>query len=254
MPSQRNAVLLGIVIGLGAYVRPTLLPFPVVFGLLLLLHSGLTLKRTIALTTLAGCVAIVTISPWTVRNFLAMDDLVLTATNGGKTFYLGNGPGATGKHRRVDMSVFSDQSEMTVYREGFRKGVENILSDPVAWAQILPVKVWYLWRSDISSMAPYLLHERHQPLLGWLRVLGQTYYTVIVLAALVGLCTTSPLRYWRHPSVFLLILALVYWTLFHMMFHGQGRFHMPMVPVIVVLSIHLFPKIPFTFRGISSSK
>ena len=148
------------------------------------------------------------------------------------------------------MSVFSDQSEMTVYREGFRKGVENILSDPVAWAQILPVKVWYLWRSDISSMAPYLLPERHQPLLGWLRVIGQTYYTVIVLAALVGLCTTSPLRYWRHLPVFLLILTLVYWTLFHMMFHGQGRFHMLMVPVIVVLGIHLFPKIPFTFREI----
>ena len=253
-PSWRNAALLGVLIGLGVYVRPTLLLFPVVFGVLLLLHSELTLKRTIALTILAGCVVIVTISPWTVRNFLAMDDLVLTATNGGKTFYLGNGLGATGRHRRVDMSVFSDQSEMTVYREGYRKGVENILSDPVAWAQILPVKVWYLWRSDISSMAPYLLPERHQPLLGWLRVLGQTYYTVIVLAALVGLCTTSPLRYWRHSSMFLLILTLVYWTLFHMMFHGQGRFHMPMVPVIVVLGIHLFPKIPFTFRGIPSSK
>ena len=83
-----------MVVGLGVYVRPTLLLFPVVFGVLLLLHSGLTLKRTIALTFLTGCAVIVTISPWTVRNFLAMDSLVLTATNGGKTFYLGNGPGS----------------------------------------------------------------------------------------------------------------------------------------------------------------
>ena len=41
--------------------------------------------------------------------------------DGGKTFYNGNGPGATGTYRRLDMSVFSDSSEMTVYREGFRK-------------------------------------------------------------------------------------------------------------------------------------
>ena len=32
-----------------------------------------------------------------------------------------------------------------MYREGFSKGIENILSDPVAWSTILPVKVWYLW-------------------------------------------------------------------------------------------------------------
>ena len=173
---------------------------------------------------------------------MVMDSLILTATNGGKTFYLGNGPGATGKHRRVDMSVFSDRSEMTVYREGFRKGVEHIVSDPIAWASILPTKVWYLWRSDVNSMAPYLLPERHQSHLGWLRVTGQIYYAAIVLVTLVGLCTNTPLRYWRQPSTLLLILTLAYWTLFHMMFHGQGRFHMPMVPVIVVLAIHLFPK------------
>ena len=168
-----------------------------------------------------------------------MDDFVLTATNGGVNFYIGNGPGATGKYRRVYKSVFSDRSEMTVYREGLRKGIENILSDPVAWGTILPVKVWYLWRSDISSMAPYLLPEHHQSYLGWLRVLGQSYYTVIVIVVLVGLCTNNPVRYRRRPSTLLLILTLAYWSIFHMMLYGHGRFHMPVVPVMVVLGIHL---------------
>ena len=253
-PNWRKAVLLGIVIGLGVYVRPTLLFFPSVFGVLLLLHPMLSTKRAISLTILTVCVVIVTISPWTVRNYQAMDDFVLTATNGGITFYLGNGPGATGRHRLVDKSVFSDRSEMTVYREGFRKGIENIQSDPVAWSTILPVKVWYLWNSDFSSMAPYLLPEHYQSHLGWLRVLGQSYYTIIVIVALVGLCTNNPLRYWRRPSTLLLILTLGYWTLFHMMFHGQGRFHMPMVPVIVVLGIHLFPGIPYGNRRIASGR
>ena len=39
-----------------------------------------------------------------------------------------------------------------------------------------------------------------------------------------------------------------------LVFYGQGRFHMQVVPVIVVLSIHLFPNIPFTFRGTPGSK
>ena len=251
-PNWRTAISLGIVIGLGIYVRPTLLFFPSIFWVLLLLNSGLTPIRAISLTVLTGCIVIVTISPWTVRNLVVMDGLILTATNGGKTFYLGNGPGATGKHRRVDMSVFSDRFEMTVYREGFRKGVEHIVGDPIAWASILPTKVWYLWRSDVSSVAPYLLPARHQSHLGWLRVTGQSYYTAIVLVTLVGLCINNPLRYWRQPSTLLLILTLAYWTLFHMMFHGQGRFHMPMVPAIVVLAIHMFPKVSLGFRGLRS--
>ena len=45
VPSWRTAILLGIIIGLGIYVRPTLLFFPCVLGALLLLHSGLTPKR-----------------------------------------------------------------------------------------------------------------------------------------------------------------------------------------------------------------
>ena len=103
-------------------------------------------------------------------------------------------------------------------------------------------------------MAPYLLPEHYQSHLGWLRVLGQSYYTIIVVVALVGLCTNNPLRYWRQPSTLLLILTLAYWTLFHMVFHGQGRFHMPMVPVILVLGIHLFPRIPYGIRRIASGR
>ena len=63
-PTWRTAVLLGVVIGLGVYVRPTLLLFPFVFGVLLLINnSGLTTKGVMSLTILTVCVVIVTILP-----------------------------------------------------------------------------------------------------------------------------------------------------------------------------------------------
>ena len=80
-----------------------------------------------------------TLAPWAARDLVAMDAPIITSANGGLVFYLGNGPGATGKHRDIDYSVFSDDSEVNVYREGPRLGFEHILEEPVRWATVLPV-------------------------------------------------------------------------------------------------------------------
>ena len=250
-PNWRTAALLGVVIGLSIYIRPVLLLFPCVFGILLIVR-GLSVPKAIVLSGLAIFVALATISPWTVRNYIVMGEPVLTATNGGITFYVGNGPGATGKYRRIDRSIFSDSSEMTVYREGIQGGLKNIVNDPGTWLSILPTKFLTLWKSDISSIAPYVMPDRyHEYILRPSRWIAQLYYVILVLSAFIALLMMPKLHYWMRFPPLLILLTLAYWTGFHLMFHGQGRFHMPMVPVIVIMSVHLMYVTPIGRKGFS---
>ena len=100
-PNWKNAVLLGFIIGLSVYVRPILLLFPAVVGILLVIRRQGGLRTAAALAGMAMVVSLATILPWTVRNFLVMEEPVLTTTNGGYNFFVGNGPGATGENRRI---------------------------------------------------------------------------------------------------------------------------------------------------------
>ena len=238
-PNLKNAVLLGLVIGVGIYVRPILLPFPLAILVLLSVRGGVSVRSAVALACVTLLVSLVTISPWTVRNLVVMGQPVLTATNGGITFYKGNGPGAFGGHRSVDPSVFSDTSELTVYREGIRMGIEHIVDHPVQWLGILPRKFFHLWASDRYNMAPFIIPEHYLKFLPVLWVIAQLYWTIIVLAAGAAALTRSVREYWLRFPAILLPLTLVYWTAFHMMFHGEGRFHVQVIPVVVVMGAHL---------------
>ena len=110
------------------YVRPILLLFPAVVALLIMIRGSAGIRKSVGLAVITLLVSLLTISPWTARNYFAMDgNFVLTATNGGLTFYMANGPGATGEFRSVPEGTFSDSSEMTVYREGVQMGLRHIV-------------------------------------------------------------------------------------------------------------------------------
>ena len=241
-PRGKNAAFLGLVLGIAIYVRPILVLFPFVFALLLVRQQGVSSKRAVALACVTMVVLLATISPWTIRNLAVMGEPVLTATNGGITFYKGNGPGAFGGHRDVDRSVFSDTSELTLYREGIRLGIENIVGDPVGWIAIMPRKFFHLWASDRYNMAPFIIPERFRPLLPTLWVIAQLYWMAIVLSAAAALLTRLSGGYWLRFPTILFPLTLVYWTAFHMMFHGEGRFHAQVIPLVVIMGVHLLPK------------
>ena len=239
-PTWANAALFGLVLGVGLYVRPILLVFPVVAAALIAIRGEAGIRKAVGLAGLAAVVALLVISPWTIRNYFVMDGFVLTATNGGITFYLANGPGATGEFRAVPAGTFSDPSEMTIYREGVRKALGHMVSHPEQWVALLPVKFFHLWASDRYSIAPSIIPEAYRGMVPVLWVVAQVYWTLIVIGA-VGAAVSRPIMgYWlRFPAV-LFPLTLLYWNFFHLMFHGEGRFHIQMIPIVVIVAGHLF--------------
>ena len=241
-PDWRSAALFGAVIGVGVYVRPILLFFPVAAALLLLLRGGgadATPRRAAALATLSLLVAVALLMPWTARNYAVFNEPILTATNGGITFYLGNGPGATGEYRPITDARFAGWSELDWHREGYRLGLERIANHPGEWLAILPRKVFFTWASDRYNIGPGVMHERWRAAVPFLQIVAQVYWTLLALAAAAAVLT-RPLRgYWLRFPAALLLLTLAYWTAFHLMWHGEGRYHMQMVPLVAIAAAHL---------------
>ena len=228
-PSWKNAVFLGFLIGVGVYVRPVLLLFPCAVAVLLLLKwRGNYIRLAIGLAVVALSVSLITISPWTVRNFFALGGFVLTATNGGYNFYMGNGPGGTGMFRDVSDSFVEPKDDPLRYQKGYRLGIDYVINHQGEWLTTLPKKVFHLWVGDFYGL---LARKSGIALL--------FFWAVIVLTAASATIIRPFLGYWlRFPAV-LFPLTIVYWTIFHMMFFGLGRFHTQMIPLVVIMAAHL---------------
>ena len=260
-PTWQNAVLFGFLIGLSVYVRPILLLFPVAVGGMLLLRR-VGVARAARLSAVAMVVALLTLSPWAARNYVAMDAFVLTSTNAGHNFFVANGPYGNGKfagfyayclHCVMDISpsesaanpdprldpwyYYSETDQNTL---GYRRGIEHIVNHPDHWLSLLPRKIFHLWASDRYLMAHNAFPERYRPLVPLFWILAQSYWMLLVIGA-AGAAVSRPLvSYWLRSPAAVLPLALAYWAGVHLFSHGEGRYHMPMIPVVVIVAAHLF--------------
>ena len=240
-----NAVVLGLAVGISVYVRPILLFFPIAVVSLLIVCQVVPIKRALVLGAIAISVSFLVISPWSVRNYLALGEPILTASNGGVTFYNGNGPGATGKYRILDReAIFSDISEVGVNREGFQLTIKHLRTKPLEWLRIAPVKFFYLWGGDGFGMT--LVPNELKSVGSSLVILSHVYWATIAVAAIVTLALGLRQRYWLKPPASLLLTCLIYWTAFHLMVFGDGRFNMPMFPLVAMIAAHLLLK---TYRS-----
>ncbi|MEW6756041.1 MAG: hypothetical protein AB1505_34440, partial [Candidatus Latescibacterota bacterium] len=88
----RSAAAAGVVLGLGVLTRPVYLACVAgLVGAWLLFHPG----HRAAAGLMLACV-LLTVLPWTLRNWRVHGQPVLVSTNGGFNFWIGNNPLATG--------------------------------------------------------------------------------------------------------------------------------------------------------------
>ena len=169
-----------------------------------------------------------------------MGDPILIATNGGFNFYVGNGPGANGAYRGIDEPRTADFTELDWEREGYRLGLQHIVDNPAEWLSVLPRKFFHLWASDWAGVA-YSTLPRGYPanLITFPMMVAQIYWVSIALIAAVAVFSKPPRNYWLKFPAVLFPLTLIYWTIFHMMFFGTGRFHMQVIPLIAIVAIHV---------------
>jgi hypothetical protein len=196
---------------------------------------------TLARLAGVGALAALVVLPWTLRNWRVSGSPVLIASNAGVDFYIGHSSGADGSGRLVDDLVFrypdrpQAEAEAQINRDGFREGLAYAAKHPLREVTLSARKLWWLYRRDDEALKwndahgerPFLSHAARNALAG----LSDVYYWLVLGLAVAGV------RRWfslRDPVRLLLVSLVAYWTLVHVAFFADPRFHAPILPVLAL--------------------
>jgi len=234
----------GFVLGFASLIRGQALLLPLVL-VPFWLASGID-RRGIA----HGIVALglgmgIVVAPWSVRNAIELHEPVLIATNAGIDFWIGHHEAATGDfgptggdelvYRYPEMS--SPEREARVNNDGFREGLTYAVTHPKEELVLPFKKLFWLYYNDEEGLAWNEGHGGQEFLSSAareaLRLLSNVYYFAVLGIMALG----AP--FWfslRHPGRVLLVSLVLYWTLIHLVFFGDPRFHAPIMPVVALLA------------------
>lgn len=235
-----QSVVLGALLGILTLIKPTIVIFLLLLPILMR-RIDLPLRKLypIALGFL------LVLSPWLVRNYLTFDEFALSS-NGGINLLIGNNPGATGAYKYpIDTSdPRGATGEFETDREALRAAAGYIVSNPVASILNVAKKMARLFESEGGVLvmtfhdapdATVRYRTKYASLpLPWI-LLTNLYYFAIMLAAVFGYLSAERGTLW-----WIFLFVLISWLVVHAVFFGGGRFHFPLMPLMVAFAAQFF--------------
>jgi 4-amino-4-deoxy-L-arabinose transferase-like glycosyltransferase len=224
--SAADAAVAGAVIGLAVLNKPTILAYlPFVFVWMGIVWR-MEWRRGAAIVgaTLAAC--LVVIAPWTTRNYLRTDALVLVTTQGGWNLYEANNPhtgyplsrleeGARGWREEPGYAdPLRNLSPPEADRTGRRLAFEFIRDNPGTFARFAARKVRLFWSAY------------HHPV-------HQYSWTMIAALSCIGLVMTAAPAHRLLAPAYLLVLQT---ALVPVLFTSMPRFRAPIEPFLLLLA------------------
>ena len=240
--SLRCAPLCGISTGFAALTRPTALTLPVVW-LAACLIWGKPLGKRLKAMVLASLFTALTVAPWTIRNYRVLGAFVPVSTNGGDVFYRANNPVATGTwtaRGERDLSQYMG-NEVRWNQVGFAWGKEWIRSHPAKFLKLAVEKQFVFLGSDETGA--YWAVARAYPdkhsLYNMTLAASDLWWLLIWIAVLFALVRYRML-FLKTPPLLCLLLPVLYFLGIHSIFESQSRYHIPVVPFLIVVVVLAF--------------
>jgi 4-amino-4-deoxy-L-arabinose transferase-like glycosyltransferase len=240
---QRLA-LAGVLAGLATLVKAqTQLLGPIL--LLVLAWGGWnlrSLKRALGLAAVGTAFMVLTIAPWTLRNWQVMGEPVPVSTNGGISLLSANNPSMTtsllsdfaADDDLVRSARFSVADQVAADARARALAWGWIRANPERFIALMPKKLFRLWVPDGESewvfQAGYAHYDERRLAFRTVRWLNQAFY-VTVLVGFVWALWRLPRAH--GPNEHAVPLMVVFFSLLSMVFSGQSRYHAPLMPFMM---------------------
>jgi 4-amino-4-deoxy-L-arabinose transferase-like glycosyltransferase len=257
----------GFLIGLSILCRPTFLVWLVLILLAVaLLESHWRQRLQLGTALLLG--AILTITPWTVRNLVQFQKPIALTTHGGYTLLLGNNPVFYDHLRNQPPGTVWKTAEVNRFKQGLKKMAPYDDPDKDYWStdvthntnqsvstateyeadrfayrvarhQISQQPGMFIWSSLIRvgrlwSPLPHQINPNESGGSRGLRYLTAGWYGALYLLALTGLFRLR-LTLLREPWVWGLLLVVTL-TAVHALFWSNIRMRAPLIPWLNLLA------------------
>ncbi len=236
LPAARRpwllAVALGVLVAGAVYVRATALPLPIALAAVAVLGRRWP-WRLLAQHALILVVALLCLLPWGLRNQREMGRFSLTTSNEGATLILGNSDHADGRYIDAELRPFVPDVPGEMAQDAAARAVAHawIAQHPLRFLALIPRKWLALWGPEFSEAGWAMCGPRWEALRETAMGVSEAYLLLaLALAALAA--RRLPLQRVTDPACALLLLFFAV----HVLFHGQDRFHAPMVPVLCLLA------------------
>ena len=226
--SVATAALAGLLWGLATLTRETLLYFVPLAALWLAFRKPRAFSRGGAFLA----AALLTVAPWTWRNYVVYDAFVPVSTAGALNLFQGNAPLS---RQEVYDQYWAVHGRIEKYRFAREKGLEAIWARQPTWMfEKLREEMPNFWEADSQP----LIHVKRgaygdvRPVVAaTLAVLVLLPYLVLLAFFVAGL---ARLRLERAPL--LLVGFLAYYNLIHVATHGYARYRLPVLPVLFLVA------------------
>ncbi len=238
-----SLLLCGVVLGFSILTKSTaVVMFPVIVAFSLLKNSHVSFKQA----TLIAIVGVLVMGCWTARNYYLHDHLILVESNMGYNLYVGSRPDTPIPFawQKMDTARQDARYRELVAQANYAEAEEDNLLKQEAFTQMrenpgrtlaLSIgKLFDFWLPDFfiaMNARSGSYGEFYRSL--WPVILAVTMSSFLIVSILA-------LRYvWSHRKeahVLYTVLVVATYTMPHMLVYGASRYHMPLMPLIIVLA------------------
>lgn len=198
-------------------------------------------RRAAAAAAAFTCAALAVIAPYTLRNALVFHEFVLLETKGGVNLWLGNNPDTPADFIRdvwktgvrEPMLEGLPRDEVSRDRAAYARALDYIREEPLTFFARIPVKFADFWgfERNLVDTAEETVGGGgwRSPVKAAADLLAAAAYVLVMLTGVVGIFCAED-----GPWKLLLGGFLLYFLAVHLVIFGDGRFHLPLIPLVAV--------------------
>lgn len=225
----------GICLGFAALTQPSTALFVFVF-LLFELRIGKFSK--LGRWFLVVGIGVLTVMPWTVRNYVIHESFVPISTSGGLVLLTANNPDATGGW--IEMNYARGmEDEIEGNRQAYSKALNWIAGDPVQFVKLIPIKISRFLCCDYYGAFRIFGHNEvkenyNVSIYKLFRGISNLYWYLIIALIMVGAMSSWWLPWTDRAGAILIVAPVWYFLLIHAVFESEPKHHINVVGFLAI--------------------